>query len=450
MSLKVYRMKFYSDSRTSQLFIVTLILLMSVSMCYGQNSYFKSELILPFQSEHVHGSTIVELPNGDLLAGWYQGSGERWADNVKIYGARKKFGSNEWSKPFVLADIKGFPDINPILFMDGKHHLWLMWYTVIANQWETSLLNYRISDDYSNMLGPPLWDWQSNLLVKPGDKTERGIQPEDSFVRSVKKQLKELKKNFKSAKEEKLYNNWSHQIISKAKGKNMVKDGRIIHKDGTYEKAKLGYPYFRRMGWQTRNKPFITRSGRMIVPLYSDGFSFSLMAYTDNWGKNWKYSTPLVGLGNIQPAITVTKTGELVAYMRDNGPPPKRLQVSRSTDNGETWSLVKDTSIPNPGSAADIVTLKNSHWVLIYNDTEKRRNSLAVALSEDDGKTWPWKKKIEFDNSTNPREAHYPAIIQGHNGNIYVTYSYYLPEQKHVKRQTIKYAVFNESWIKSE
>ena len=32
--------------------------------------------IFPLVSKHVHGSTIVELPNGDLMAAWFQGSGE--------------------------------------------------------------------------------------------------------------------------------------------------------------------------------------------------------------------------------------------------------------------------------------------------------------------------------------------------------------------------------------
>nr|MBC8359792.1 exo-alpha-sialidase [Candidatus Desulfatibia profunda] len=103
--------------------------------------------IFPLVKEHVHGSAIVELPNGDLLAAWFQGSGERWADDVLIMGARLQAGKGKWSKPFVMADVPGFPDINPILFIDPQNRLWLMWYTVIANQWETSLLKYRISTD---------------------------------------------------------------------------------------------------------------------------------------------------------------------------------------------------------------------------------------------------------------------------------------------------------------
>jgi predicted neuraminidase len=174
------------------------------------------------------------------------------------------------------------------------------------------------------------------------------------------------------------------------------------------------------------------------------------MAYTDNWGRTWEFSEPLVGAGSIQPAIAQTTGGELVAYMRDNGPAPKRLHVSRSTDEGETWSMVKDAELPNPGAAADIVTLDNGHWVLIYNDTEDGRHSLAVALSEDGGQTWPWKRRLEFDESSTPRTAHYPAIIPGRDGRLHVSYSYHLPTQDGAERKTIKYAVFSAPWIKAE
>ena len=42
------------------------------------------ENIFPFQSMHCHGSTIVELPNSDLLVAWFQGSGELTADDVSV------------------------------------------------------------------------------------------------------------------------------------------------------------------------------------------------------------------------------------------------------------------------------------------------------------------------------------------------------------------------------
>ena len=36
-----------------------------------------TKYIFPFQDLHVHSSSIVELPGGDLLCCWFEGSGER-------------------------------------------------------------------------------------------------------------------------------------------------------------------------------------------------------------------------------------------------------------------------------------------------------------------------------------------------------------------------------------
>lgn len=412
----------------------------------AQNPVQQTELIFPVQDQHAHGSTIVELPNGDLLAGWFQGSGERWADDVRVMGACKKKGASTWSAPFVMADVKEFPDCNPVLFLDPQGRLWLMWITIIANQWETSLLKYQLSTDYLNTDGSPRWTWQDSLLLKPGGKTERGIQPGDPFVASVEQQVRDYAAYLAAtpalASQGERWATQGARIVSLAKGEDMKRAGRVPQLDGSTDETQLGYPYFRRMGWQTRNKPFFTASGRMIIPLYSDGFSMSLMAYTDDGGENWHTSTPLVGAGNIQPAIAQTATGELVAYMRDNGPAPKRLHVSRSTDQGQTWSLVQDSTLANSGTACDIVTLPNGHWVLVNNDTETGRSRLTVALSEDGGKTWPYQRALIDDPAV---RSHYPAIIVGRDGLIHATFSHFDAND----RKSIKHAVFNEAWIRN-
>lgn len=408
----------------------------------------KTELVFPVQGQHTHGSTLVELANGDLLVGWFQGSGERWADDVRIMGARKKKGQSTWSAPFLVADVKEFPDCNPVLFVDRQNRLWLMWITIIANQWETALIKYRLSTDYLDTAGAPTWTWQDTLLIKAGDKTERGIQPNDAFVNSVQQQLAQHTAALQADPQQKAQlERWkphAERLLMLARGEDMKRAGRVAAVDGgKADEAQLGYPYFRRMGWQTRNKPFFTRSGRMIVPLYSDGFSFSLMAYTDDGGENWRTSTPLVGAGNIQPAIAESASGELVAYMRDNGPPPKRLHVSRSRDQGQTWSQVQDSELPNSGTACDIVTLPNGNWVLINNDTESGRGRLTVSLSEDAGKTWRYHRRLMDDPVV---RSHYPAIIVGTHGWLHVSFSHFAADDQ----KSIKHATFNEAWIKDE
>jgi predicted neuraminidase len=404
----------------------------------------------------VHSPTIVELPNRDLLVAWYQGSGERRADDVSIMGARLKAGAKEWSSPFVMADVPDFPDINPILFIDPRGRLWLMWYTVIANQWETSLLRYRISDDYVMQEGPPRWTWQDVLHVKPGGPTEGGIQPDDRFVESVERQIEQYTSYIMRAAGPigqklagKMAAMWRAELLAKAKGEDMMRKGYVLDSKGGRREQSMGYPYFRRMGWQTKNKPAIVDGKRMIVPLYSDGFSFSLMAVTDDCGETWQFSEPLVAPGNIQASIVEKADGSLVAYMRDNGPPPNRLHVSSSTDDGLKWSPVTDSELPNPGSGADLATLENGHWIIVYNDTEQGRHSLAASVSTDEGKSWEYTRHLERD--LREREAatrsHYPAVIEGHDGTVHVVYSYHRNDRKDGPNKTIKYARFSEAWV---
>jgi len=432
---------------------ITTILLVALLGCNTQKPNSKEFLqveIFPEQEEHAHGSTIVELPNGDMLAAWFQGHGERWADDVRIMGARLLNGEKKWGKPFVMADVPAFPDINPVLFIDNRETLWLVWYTVIANKWETSLPKYRVSNNYMQKSGAPKWEWQDDILFKPGDPTERGIQPNDKFVKSVTRQMKTVGENLKTAgatdKELKKFDEFANNILGKAKGENLMANGKIYSDGASPKDTVLGYPYFRRMGWQTKNKP-LQIGNKIILPFYSDGLEMSIMAITEDYGKNWSFSDPLVNISNIQPALAVKKDGTIVAYMRDNGPAPYLHYISESKDGGFKWSDVVDSEIVNPGSGSDIVTLANGNWVITYNDVEDGRYSLAVSLSDDEGKTWKYTRHIETD-ATKPEKERgsyaYPSVIQGKDGMIHIVYS----NRKHGTAENIKYVRFTEEWIK--
>jgi len=432
-----------------------LVLLLCIILYYSPSlsgqELAHGQQIFPLQSEHTHGSTIVSLSNGDLLAAWFQGNGERWADDVRIMGARRKKGTEEWSSPFLMADVPDFPDVNPVLFIDPTDRLWLVWYTVIANQWETSLIKYRISDDYLDYLEAPKWTWQDVLHVKPGGPTERGIQADDAFVESVKMQFATLSTVLQEqGLDEKQAQQWEafqQDILAKAAGKNMMASGYNYKADGSFTKEKMGYPYFRRMGWQTKNKPIVLND-RILLPLYSDGLEMTLFAITDDLGRHWSFSQPVVGIANIQATVLQRNDGELVAYMRDNGPPPYRHPMSFSNDKGQSWSPVQDSELLNPGSGSDAVTLSNGHWIIAYNDTEGGRHSLAVSLSLDEGKTWPFTRHILLSKDIQKAASGaYPAIIQDTSGKIHITYSY-RPAQS--SEETIKYFQFDESWIRAK
>ncbi len=424
----------------------------------AENAYFHENILFPLQSEHVHGPTIVELPNGDLLSAWFQGAGERWADDVRIMGARLMKGDSVWSSPFLMADKPGFPDINPMLFLDQGKRLWLMWYPVVANQWESSIPMYRISEDYERP-GTPEWIWQDVIIAKPGDKTERGIQPGDRFVAGVAQQLTAYEAYLKDTlfpqlpvEEQKrlthLWKGYKQKMDSLARGKDMIRNGRLFQ-EGQERPAQLGYPLSRRIGWQTKNKPFLLED-RIIVPLYSDGLDCAIFALTDDLGKTWQFSNPVIGGIGIQATIAIAKNGDLHAYLRDNGPPPQRMQHTISTDRGMTWSIARDAELPNPGAGFDMTTLRNGDWAIVYNHTEKGRHDLSIAISDDEGKTWKWRKQLEFDDrGALATRSHYPAIIQGADGRLHVVYSFHHNDRGNEAHKTIKYASFGVDWVKN-
>ncbi len=201
---------------------------------------------------------------------------------------------------------------------------------------------------------------------------------------------------------------------------------------------KLKDKLYQRLGWQPRCKPTRLRSGRILLPLYSDTYSISIMAISDNEGETWYASQPLIGFGNIQPAVLERKDGTLVAYMRENGL-TDFVRVCESKDGGLHWGDVTSSTLLNPGSGLDGVVLANGHWVLIYNDAKQGRNRLAVSLSTDEGKTWQYTKHLENAESGS---YHYPAIIQSKSGEIHAVYSYFVDGGK-----SMKHAKFREDWL---
>ncbi len=228
---------------------VFIIICVTLSLSLNAKQKFLQVDIFPSQEEHAHGGTIVELPNGDMLAAWFQGYGERWADDIKILGSRLHKGEIKWSEPFLMADVPDFPDINPVLFIDNQETLWLVWYTVMANQWLTSLPKYRTSTNYMQKSGAPEWNWQDVIHFRPGDFSGKGIQPDDSFAKSVETQVTAYKGYFiatvDTAKYLEKWITFSDELVSKSRGRDLIKDVNIFLNDGTRKSTKLGYPFLR-------------------------------------------------------------------------------------------------------------------------------------------------------------------------------------------------------------
>lgn len=367
---------------------------------------FYSTLIFPPQEQHTHGSSLVRLSNGDLLAAWFQGSGERGADDVKIMGARLASGAKEWSRPFLMADTRDIPDCNPVLFLNSEGKLFLFWIAVEANAWEYSIIRYRTSVDYLNS-GPPVWNWQDNILLKPDDR----------FAKEVAARFKELPPD---------HAGWG--------GYAPRYDDMIV--DATKDPKK------RSIGWMTRIKPLQLPSGRILLPLYSDGFNLSLIAISDDNGATWRPSLPIVGRGPIQPALALKRNGHIVAFMRDSGNEPTMVQTSESSDSGFSWTAAHKTDIPNTASV-ELLTLRDGRWAFLGNTISDGRYRLTLMLSDDEGKTWKWKTHLENDESKSGSFS-YPCLIQTKDGMLHMTYSY----RRKGEGESIKYVTMDPAAVR--
>jgi len=310
-----------------------------------------------------------------------------------------------------MADTPNLPDCNPVLFIDPRGTLWMFWVTVQDNEWGGALLKYRTATAYSED-GPPQWQWQDVIHCRPLDL-------EDDFLAAIKEAETQYAPMLKS--DEKLA-----QRLNEWKERGKVK-------------------LTQRLGWMPRIHPILLGDNRIMLGLYSDVFNCSIAAFTEDWGKNWTFSAPIINyeLGNIQPAFVVKKNGDIVAFMRDNGL-PKCIRTSVSADHGVSWTPTTKTTIPNPGSSVDCIGLKSGSWVLVCNDLQDGRHILSAYLSEDEGATWIRRRR--FENFVKDQgSASYPSLIQAADGSLHVTYSYASQE---FKGSTIKHVHFNEAWLR--
>ncbi|TCK75731.1 putative neuraminidase [Acidipila rosea] len=138
-------------------------------------------------------------------------------------------------------------------------------------------------------------------------------------------------------------------------------------------------------------------------------------------------------VGIIQPVIVSLGGSHLRLYARSSSQ-IGRICVADSKDLGRTWSAARPLDLPNPNSGIDLVRLRDGRIVLIYNDTSTGRTPLNLAVSTD-GEHFHNFAVLE----SSPGEFSYPALIQGSDGNLHITYTY--------NRKRIRYVVYPLSQI---
>jgi predicted neuraminidase len=170
-------------------------------------------------------------------------------------------------------------------------------------------------------------------------------------------------------------------------------------------------------------------------------------------GKTWKECDVEGSGGFVQMNILKISDNSLIAFYRSRY--ADWIYQSESSD-GCAWTAPHATKLPNNNASIQATRLKDGHLVMVFNNTQAEfkpehtdtasRRILSVALSEDDGKTWPWIRDLENPTISQPilpledAEYSYPAVIQTADGLIQAAYTF--------RRETIKCMTFSEDWIK--
>lgn len=191
-----------------------------------------------------------------------------------------------------------------------------------------------------------------------------------------------------------------------------------------------------------KNNPCALSDGGWAVPIYHEFLAkcpeILWLKETPTGELQWSKTRIFGGRSAIQPALVPLDHEAAIALCRDCSP-RKKIQFTRSKEQGLDWSPSQSLELPNSDSGLDALRLFDGRILLAFNDSRTGRDNLSLALSEDGGSTWLRCATLESEAGA---EFSYPYLIQGRDGRIHLVYTW--------KRKSIKHAAFNPAWLNAQ
>eukprot|EP00898_Chlorokybus_atmophyticus_P004410 jgi/Chlat1/4970/Chrsp32S04927 len=210
----------------------------------------------------------------------------------------------------------------------------------------------------------------------------------------------------------------------------------VVSSDGglTWSEPQI---VFTEKGAFTKNQLVWSDDGELLLPMYYTPGGYEDYASHYCVLKQWVLTA---GDMLAQPSVVKPSPGTsdtvLVSFFRSRR--SDFIYRSTSTDKGRTWTKAEKTVLPNNNSGIQALRLLSGALVMIFNNARNARKPASIALSYDDGITWPHVRDLE--DGIYGGEFSYPSVVQTEDGYIHVSYTY--------KRETIKYVRVSEQWVR--
>ena len=95
------------------------------------------------------------------------------------------------------------------------------------------------------------------------------------------------------------------------------------------------------------------------------------------------------------------------------------LYYAESKDGGHTWpEFAKKTTIPNPGSKATLYSLGGDTVAILHNPDPRHRSPLALWISFDGLKTWPYRRVLVPESCDKGGRINYPDGFVSEDGKF--------------------------------
>ncbi|WP_119153521.1 sialidase family protein [Caldimonas tepidiphila] len=361
---------------------------------------------LPSPRVQAHAANLMELADGTLCCAWFGGTMEGRSD-ISVFMSRLEPGARRWSAPVQLSDDPERSEQNPVLFPAPDGALWLLHTAQTAGHQDSSVVRRRVSSDGGRSWGPT----ETLEAAPPGTFVRQPIrvQPDGSWLLPI---------------------------------------------------------------FNCRSIP-----GRAWDGSLDDS---AVLRSTDR-GASWQRVSVPDSLGCVHMNIVAASDGGLLAFFRSRW--ADHVYRSRSDDGGLTWQPPQPCGLPNNNSSIQALRLADGRLAMIFNassaaDAQGRRESLydeleepapaaagqagaddsppparrafwgapraplTLALSGDDGLSWPWQRHLEVgdgwcmsNNSADRlnREYSYPSIRQSADGALHLAYTVFRQHIRHVR-----------------